>query len=206
MTSPDIERTPIEGGELILLRHWLSAAEAEVLFMQVSEKTRWEQSTIVIAGRKILIPRLNAWYGDPGKDYRYSGTRFQALPWYPELAVLKRKVQESIDRFRPRGDFNVNSALLNLYRDGNDSVGWHSDDEAELGPHPQIASVSLGEGRRFLFRHRREKTRKLELFLDSGSLLFMFGDIQHHWQHCIPKTRKPKEKRINVTFRQVVSN
>lgn len=204
--ATEVERIAVDGGELILLHNWLNAAEARNSFLSLREKTAWEQSSIVIAGKTVAIPRLNAWYGDEGKSYSYSGTRFEALPWYPELHELKRKVQDTISQFPPEVDLHVNSALLNLYRDGNDSVGWHSDDEAALGPRPQIASVSLGATRRFLFKHRHDKNQKLEFALASGSLLLMFGDIQKRWRHCVPKTRKSVGERINLTFRQIVSN
>lgn len=203
-----LERITLDGGELVLINNWLNPAEAESCFSRLRTTAEWEQSKITLAGKQLRIPRLNAWYGDEGKTYTYSGKRFEALPWIKELVRLKSKVQLSIDRiesgFWGGTRFEVNSALLNLYRDGADSVGWHSDNERELGPRPQIASVSLGETRRFLFKHRRNKLNKVELTLRSGSLLLMLGDVQRHWLHSVPKTRKPVGERINITFRQVV--
>jgi alkylated DNA repair dioxygenase AlkB len=197
------ERITIDHGELVLFRNWLSPAEAEHYFVRLREKTDWEQSTIVIAGRPVRIPRLNAWYGDPGMSYRYSGTRFEALPWTTELAELRARVQSVANDLPEPMHFAINSALLNRYRNGDDSVGWHSDNEPELGPCPQIASLSLGASRRFVLKQRRNQNRKLELELTSGSLLLMLGNMQSHWLHAIPKTRKPVGERINLTFRQV---
>lgn len=197
------ERLTIDQGELVLFHNWLSPEAAAECFDRLRESTPWEQSTITIAGRPVRIPRLNAWFGEPGMTYRYSGTRFAALPWTAELANLRLKVQSVVDELPGSVDFDINSALLNLYRNGDDSVGWHSDDEPELGPHPQIASLSLGASRRFVLKNRHNKSNKLELELNAGSLLFMLGDTQQHWLHAVPKTRKSVGERINVTFRQI---
>jgi alkylated DNA repair dioxygenase AlkB len=198
------ERISLDHGELVFIPDWLSPAGADEYFHRLRDTTAWEQSTITIAGRAVSIPRLNAWYGDRGMSYRYSGTRFEALPWTSEITELRSKVQETADGFCGSVQFAINSALLNLYRDGSDSVGWHADNEAELGPRPQIASVSLGASRRFVLKHRRNKEQKMELELTSGSLLLMLGDLQQHWLHAVPKTRKPVGERINITFRQVL--
>ncbi|MEX1032225.1 MAG: alpha-ketoglutarate-dependent dioxygenase AlkB [Cellvibrionaceae bacterium] len=200
------ERIEVEGGELILVRDWLDRDSAEWYFGELRTATDWEQSTIVIAGREVRIPRLNAWYGDRGRAYTYSGKRFEALPWSESLASLRGRTQDTVDGFASAVEFRINSALLNLYRNGADSVGWHSDDEPELGPRPQIASVSLGASRRFVLKHRRDAANKLELILDSGSLLLMLGGIQHRWRHALPKTRRPVGERINITFRQVFAS
>ncbi|MGQ9425200.1 alpha-ketoglutarate-dependent dioxygenase AlkB family protein [Gilvimarinus sp. F26214L] len=192
----------MEGGELLLIRGWLDTNESSKLFSSLRRTIAWEQSTIRIAGRPVQIPRLNAWYGDPGCGYRYSGTDFEPHPWTPELQTLRERVQTTLAKICP--GFHINSALLNLYRDGADSVGWHSDNEPELGPRPQIASVSLGGSRRFVFKHRRDKGLKHELLLESGSLLLMLGDTQRNWVHALPKTRKPVQERINITLRQII--
>ena len=197
------ERIPLEHGELLLIENWLSPAAADNAFAALHEQTAWEQSIITIAGRQLPIPRLNAWYGDPGTAYSYSGTRFEPRPWSGALASLKEAVQQTINEQLPGLDFHINSALLNLYRDGADGVGWHSDNEASLGPRPQIASLSLGGSRRFLLKPRRGAGKTAELELRSGALLLMLGELQAHWLHSIPKTRRPVEPRINVTFRQV---
>lgn len=223
------ETIPVHGGELILIRNWLGKAKADCYFQALNKLVQWQQSTIRIAGRSIPIPRLNAWYGDAGTAYQYSGIRFQPLPWNRPLATLKERVQSTLAKVPPASfaqRLRINSALVNCYRHGQDSVAWHADNEKELGPAPQIASVSLGASRRFLLRRRpavakakREATQtskleltrsvtrdeKIELILDHGSLLFMLGDLQRHWLHCIPKTRTALAARINITFREVIN-
>jgi alkylated DNA repair dioxygenase AlkB len=142
------------------------------------------------------VPRLSAWYGDAGAVYTYSGLRLEPLPWTPVLLEIKQATERlSGTRF--------NSVLLNLYRDGQDSMGWHSDDEPELGPEPVIASVSLGALRRFVFQHKKRRWR-IALDLEPGSVLLMAGATQHHWRHALPKTRRPVAPRINLTFRTIL--
>ena len=158
---------------------------------------QWEQRDITLFARRIPQPRLTSWYGDPDAHYTYSGLNLHPLPWHPALLELRRLLQEKL-----RHDFN--SVLANAYRDGHDSMGWHADDEKELGPKPLIASLSLGEGRRFLLRKKLEKNSKsVGLQLEHGSLLVMQGDSQSRYMHSLPKTRKPAGLRINLTFRQV---
>lgn len=147
----------------------------------------------MLFGRRIALPRLTAWYGEHG--YRYSGIRHQPAPLTPTLAVLK----SSIEAIAKRG---FNSVLLNLYRDGRDSMGWHSDDEAALGPEPEIASLSLGAERRFHLKHRTSGDR-LSLDLGHGSCLIMRGRCQACWQHQLPKTKRKIGPRINLTFRSI---
>jgi alkylated DNA repair dioxygenase AlkB len=184
-----------------ILRYWPSFIEPEEggrLFLALRDTVSWEQTEIVIAGQLRKIPRLNAWYGEAGADYTYSGRLFRAIPWLPELASLKRRVEQAVT-----GHFN--SALVNLYRDGRDSVDWHSDDEPELGRNPVIASISLGEVRRFQFKHRARRDLSLQtLELGHGSLLLMAGEFQHYWKHRLPKMRGVDEPRINITYRYLV--
>lgn len=184
-------------GELLLIRQAFSPEVANRLFLQLREQARWSQDEIVMGGRRVLIPRLQAWYGD--EAYQYSGLKMTPLAWTPILMDIKQKV-ESLSKAR------FNSVLLNLYRDGNDSVGWHSDDEPELGASPVIASVSLGASRDFSLRQKNPGADKLKLRLDSGDLLLMSGLLQHNWQHQLPKTQSPVGERINLTFRLVVGN
>lgn len=197
MQAPtDVEIIAIPGGEL---RYWPAFAgdtEAARLFAALKAETVWEQSRIRIAGRQIPIPRLNAWYGDRGADYSYSGVRLPTRPWTETLNSLKTRVEAATGT-------RFNSALLNLYRDEHDSVDWHSDDEPELGPEPQVASLSLGETRVFELRRRDDHRHKLKLALPGGSLLLMAGDIQHQWQHRVGKEKLPCGERINITFRSV---
>jgi len=146
-------------------------------------------------GKRVAIPRLQAWYGDKGMDYSYSGIILTAKPWPPVLLELKQQVENKCQS-------SFNAVLANLYRDQDDTVGWHSDDETELGKNPVIASVSFGDERNFQLKHK-DSGEKLTIPLTSGSLLVMAGETQHYWQHCLPRTKKMKSSRINLTFRQI---
>jgi alkylated DNA repair dioxygenase AlkB len=171
-------------------------ADSSRLFQQLKNDIEWKQETLFLYGKKILTPRLTAWYGDEGIAYRYSGVTFIALPWTDTLLEIKDKAETfSGSRF--------NSVLLNLYRDGNDSMSWHSDDEKELGLRPVIASVNFGQERRFDFRKKGNPSEKHAIVLTDGSILVMKGDTQHKWQHQVAKSMKAKETRINLTFRLV---
>ena len=172
-------------------------AEADELFADLRAGIGWRQEEVVIFGRARLVPRLVAWHGDPGARYTYSGVAHEPLPWTPVLQAARRRV-ESLSGHR------YNSVLLNLYRDGRDGMGWHADDEPELGRDPVIASVSLGATRRFRLRHRRRRDT-IPLDLGHGSLLLMQGSTQHHWMHAVLKTSRPVGERINLTFRQVAT-
>jgi alkylated DNA repair dioxygenase AlkB len=154
----------------------------------------WEQRVITMYGKPVATPRLTAWFGDVGADYAYSGNKFHPFPWTPELLQIKSKIE-------PIAGIRFNSVLLNYYRDGNDSVAWHSDNEKELGPQPIIASVSFGQVRSFDIRHKQEHARKYSVKLESGSLLLMKGDLQQKWEHRIAKSTAVKKPRINLTFR-----
>ncbi|WP_428977327.1 alpha-ketoglutarate-dependent dioxygenase AlkB family protein [Thalassotalea euphylliae] len=170
--------------------------QAQQLFEQLYQELAWRQDDIFVYGRQITIPRLQAWYGDNQQAYTYSGLTLNALPWTSTLAQVKQAVEAY-------SGCSFNSCLANLYRDGNDSVSWHSDDEAELGINPVIASVSLGAKRDFQLKHKAQ-SEKLTVPLNSGSLLMMAGETQHYWQHCIAKSKRVKSPRINLTFRQIV--
>jgi alkylated DNA repair dioxygenase AlkB len=156
----------------------------------------WQQEDIVIFGERRRVPRLVAWHGDPGTAYTYSGTAHEPLPWTPELQGVRHLV-EAVTGHR------YNSVLLNLYRDGRDGMGWHADDEPELGHEPVIASVSLGATRRFKLRHRGSRSAAGTLDLAHGDLLLMAGATQHHYLHAVPKTARPAGVRVNLTFRWV---
>jgi alkylated DNA repair dioxygenase AlkB len=143
-----------------------------------------------------MFPRLTAWYANLGLTYSYSGVTHQAVPWTPELLAVKRRAELAAGT-------TWNSLLLNFYRDGYDSIGFHADDEPELGTNPVIGSISLGAERRFGMKHPTSG-EKLELELPHGSLLIMGGTSQHHWRHGVPKTRKPVAPRINLTFRRIL--
>src|SRR5690606_6104583 len=188
--------SPIDlpGAELDLRPHWLDTATATAWFTELARDTPWEQPQLLIHGRPLAVPRLLAWYGDPEASYRYSGLEHQPLPWTPLLAGVRAWVQEAIGR-------PFNAVLLNYYRDGNDSMGWHSDDEPELGRDPLIASLNLGGTRRFDLRRKGTTHIGQSLELGNGPLLVMSGETQHHWQHQVAKTRKPVAPRINLALR-----
>lgn len=183
-------------GDLRLWPAAFEAAEAAALFEELRRSTAWQQEEILIFGLRRPVPRLVAWHGDPEARYTYSGTPHEPRPWTPALERVRSRVRQLTDD-------EFNAVLLNLYRDGRDGMGWHSDDEPELGPAPVIASVSLGAARRFCLRHKRRKDLKLDLELGHGSLLLMAGTTQRYWVHAVPKTSRPVGERINLTFRQV---
>lgn len=210
-TNPQVIQLDGDGSQLYFWERFFSPTVAQTYFTQILEQAAWEQSTIVIAGKPVTIPRLNCWYGDPGADYSYSGRLFRAHPWLPVLTVIKQRVdsqiiQQLLGSLGGQGFCGFNSVLCNHYRDGNDSVDWHSDDEPELGDKPFIASVSLGATRTFQLRHKSDRhVAATELPLSHGSLLLMTGEVQHHWQHRVPKLAQSQActARVNLTFRVV---
>lgn len=183
-------------GELYYLAGFISRDAAPELFSSLHVELDWREEEIVITGRRVKVPRLMCWYGDADAAYRYSGVNHIPLPWTDRLLELKQAIEDSCG-------WRFNSALGNLYRNGMDSMGWHADKERELGENPRIASLSLGAERLFRLRHRQGDT--LDLALADGSLLLMGGSLQHHWRHCLPKTRRPCAPRINLTFRHIVT-
>jgi len=187
----------IPDGELVYDADFLCGMDADNLLRTLTEEVDWRQDRIRLFGKEHLIPRLQSFQGDPGISYLYSNLRLDAAPWHPALKQLKNSLTE------PCGT-SFNAVLLNLYRNGQDSMGWHSDDEPELGQNPTIASISLGEARRFLLRRKDDHSIKREIVLEHGSLLVMRGTLQHFWQHSVPRTQKPRAPRINLTFRHVL--
>ena len=180
----------------VLYKEWaLGDLDSESVFNALVEQINWETHQIKMFGKIYDQPRLIAWYGEPNATYSYSGTNMVMNDWTPLLLELK-----SICEAESGSIFN--SVLLNLYRDGNDKVGWHSDDEPELGSEPTIASLSLGAPRRFKFRHRETKV-VVEKTLENGSLVIMSGLSQKCWEHEIPRQAGIKSPRINLTFRKV---
>lgn len=176
---------------------WLGRDEADALLVALQAQVPWEVHRIRMFGRWVDSPRLSCWIGDPGASYVYSGARFEPRPWPAALQALRARIDAE-------AGVAMNSVLANLYRDGRDAMGWHSDDEPELGPRPVIASLSLGAPRRFAFRHRRERSRRLVIELGHGSLLLMSGDSQAEWQHALPRTARPVGPRLNLTFRRIL--
>ncbi|MDM9631998.1 alpha-ketoglutarate-dependent dioxygenase AlkB family protein [Robiginitalea aurantiaca] len=176
---------------------FLSTREADSLFHNLLHSVSWKEDSIRIFGKTYMQPRLTALFGEEGKSYSYSGIQMDPIPFTRELADLKTRIETSSgERFT--------TCLLNLYRDGNDSNGWHADNEKELGKHPFIASVSLGATRIFHIKHRQDKKLRFRMQLLHGSLLLMGGPMQEFWLHQIPKSRQPLGKRINLTFRKII--
>jgi alkylated DNA repair dioxygenase AlkB len=179
---------------------FLAEPEADRALERLWRELEWSQREITLFGRRMLQPRLVAWYGDPAARYTYSGLTLEPLPWHPLLRQLGARIEHFCGH-------RFNSVLANAYRDGRDSMGWHSDDEKELGCKPVIASLSLGATRRFLLRPKRVEpgTRRVSrtLPLEHGSLLLMRGDSQRLFQHALPRSRQPMGLRINLTYRLV---
>ena len=184
--------------DLNFYENFFSQEESSVFLKALSQEIQWKQKSIRIFGKNILEPRLTAWYGDPHAVYAYSGVSMAPYPWIPILIKIKSRVENACEA-------NFNSVLLNLYRDHRDSMGMHSDDEKELGAQPIIASVSLGETRRFVLKHRIQKNNPSKTYwLHSGSLIIMRGDTQKSWKHGIPKESQFCGPRINLTFRNIL--
>lgn len=208
-----VERIPLNQGEVLFSPHFFDEAFCTNAFAFLTQNQQglthfdwpnlnanviqwgninWQQSHIKLFGKSVAQPRLTAWHGD--KTYSYSGLTLHPAPWNPLLVHLRNELEKLTNT-------SFNSVLLNWYRDGQDYMGWHSDDEKELGINPTIASVSFGATRRFVLREKSDHQNKIEFELSNGSVLIMQGALQHHWQHVVPKTAKIKESRINLTFR-----
>ena len=174
----------------------LSSREANQYFDLLMKNILWEHDEVVIFGKRIVTKRKAAWYGDSNYLYTYSNTTKHALPWTKELSYLKQIVEELAGA-------KFNSCLLNLYHNGDEGMGWHSDDEKSLGKNNTIASLSLGVERKFLFKHKQTK-QIVSLVLEHGSLLIMKDATQANWLHSLPKSKNVTQPRINLTFRTIV--
>ncbi|MGL2964034.1 alpha-ketoglutarate-dependent dioxygenase AlkB family protein [Flavobacterium sp. RSB2_4_14] len=179
---------------IVYYSNFFDASRANELFEKLKQEIPWQQDAITVFGKTYPQPRLTALFGNEGKPYSYSNIVMQPNPWNPLLQFIKSEVEEIIEE-------NFTTVLLNYYRDGKDSNGWHADNEKELGRNPIIASVSFGAERNFHLQHNTIKDQKLKINLEHGSLLVMKGETQHFWKHQIPKTAKPIGPRINLTFR-----
>ena len=185
-------------GTATLYHDFLDAQFAMRAFNQIRDESQWEQPEITIFGNTVLEPRLSTWHNELGEGYKYSGVMRRAQPFSEILSDIRNRCAEVTNA-------TFNSVLVNFYRNGQDGLGWHSDNEACNGPEPTIASVSLGATRRFDMRHRKTgETIKIQL--ESGSLLVMAGKSQHCWVHQVAKTKRVNEPRINLTFRCVIEN
>ena len=174
--------------------------EAELFFSRLLDTIPWQQGTIKIFGKELLQPRLFCFMADEGIKYSYSNKELITFPWTKDVISIKSKVEKELNT-------SFNSVLINLYRDGNDSMGWHSDDEKELGQNPKIASITLGYPRKFQFKGKAKNqlTKIKSIELKSGSMFYMFDDFQHLYVHQVPKTKDITESaRINLTFRNIL--
>lgn len=194
---PRAEEIPLVDANLRFFSKFLARSDASRYFECFMGSTPWQDKEVVVWGKRYLQPRLVAWFGEQGTSYSYSGTTLIPHPWSPRLLELRRRVQEYLCS-------EFNSVLLNLYRNERDRMGWHSDDEPELGAHPVIASLSLGAPRVFQLKHKYRPELGVRSFeLPPGSLFVMSGETQRFWLHSIRKEVKPTAPRINLTFRQI---
>jgi len=193
--STSNEYFKITDGEYIHIPDFFNKKEASKYFEALKQDIKWKQEEILMYGKLIKFPRLTAWYGEDDKPYSFSGLKLTPQPWNDDLLSIKRRIE-------PKSDVKFNSVLLNFYRDGNDSISWHTDAEKELGINPVIASVNFGAERKFQLKHR-QNGEKIDINLQHGSLLIMKGELQHHWLHQVPKTKSLVGERINLTFRVI---
>lgn len=188
----------IPDGKLTFHEGFFDLKESQVLQSRLIETIEWSQDEVIVYGKKHKIPRLNAWYGEEGKAMTYSGLTLEPKPWTEELIQIKQRIEKTTG-------YTFNSCLLNYYRDGKDGMGWHQDNEKELGKNPVIASITFGETRPFQLKHISNKElKKIDIPLTSGSLLIMAGETQHYWKHQIPKTKRTLNPRLNLTFRKII--
>jgi alkylated DNA repair dioxygenase AlkB len=193
-----VERISMPDADVSYLKHLPLGQPATQVLQRLLAEIAWRSEEVVMWGRRVPQPRLTAWYGDRGASYAYSGLALDPSPWTPLLLDIKARIEAAAGS-------SFNSALLNHYRDHRDSIGFHSDDEPELGKRPVIASLSLGEERIFILKHKKSKlVEPVHLRLASGSLLLMRGDTQHCWRHGILKEGRPCGPRVNLTFRTIV--
>ena len=185
-------------GETFFYPGFFSPEKSDLYFQQLQKNLEWKWEPIKMFGKMVMQPRLTALYGDPGRPYGYSGISMKPLVWNRELLEMK----EVIESF---SGVLFTHVLCNLYRDGQDSMGWHRDNEAVLGRNPNIASVTFGATRVFQIRHYETKSHKIDIPLTHGSLLLMSGESQHYWEHQLPKSKKVVGTRINLTFRKLLS-
>jgi alkylated DNA repair dioxygenase AlkB len=185
----------ILNGEYLYIPDFFALPKANEYLKTFKETIHWKQESMNMYGKQVMFPRLTSWYGESDKPYTFSGITLQPHPWSKELLEIKAVIE-------PVCEVVFNSVLLNLYRDGNDSISWHTDAEKELGKNPLIASVNFGAERKFQIRHNQTQ-EIIDIHLKHGSLLVMKGELQHFWKHQVPKQKKITEERINLTFRVI---
>ncbi|WP_111672279.1 alpha-ketoglutarate-dependent dioxygenase AlkB family protein [Algoriphagus litoralis] len=184
-------------GEAIFYPEFFSKNASDHYFDFLSKSLHWKEEPIRMFGKMVMQPRLTALYGNETKPYGYSGISMTPFPWTPELMEIKRKLLDFTE-------VEFTHVLCNFYRNGQDSMGWHRDNESVLGRNPTIASVTFGATRMFQMRHYETKKQKVQVPLTHGSLLIMSGESQHYWEHQIPKTKRNLGPRINLTFRKLL--
>lgn len=196
MYGDHVNLLPIPG-EALFLPGFFNEEESNTYFNDLTTGVAWKQEPIKIFGKTVMQPRFTAFYGDEGISYSYSGITMNALPWTETMIKIKTRIEEKYNA-------RFNACLLNHYRNGIDSMGWHRDNEKNLGKYPLIASVSFGAHRIFQFRHYVEKIPIISVDLTHGSALIMKGETQHYWEHRLPKTVQVTSPRINLTFRLII--
>ena len=193
--SNDADLIKINNGEYIYIPNFYKKEIADKYLQRLISDIKWKQESMKMYGKEIPFPRLTSWYGDNDKPYSFSGIKLQPNPWSPGLLKIKSDIE-------PKAEVSFNSVLLNRYRDGSDSISWHTDAEKELGTNPVIASVNFGAERKFQLKHK-ETNERIDILLKHGSLLIMQGELQHFWKHQIPKSKKVNQERVNLTFRVI---
>ncbi len=196
MLKTNMQKLHLPDADISYFPNFLNPSKASDLFRELRDSISWRQDPITVFGKTYPQPRLTALYGNNGKPYSYSNITMNPNPFTNELSELKERIEAITG-------VSFTTCLLNLYRDGRDSNGWHADNEKELGRNPVIASISLGQERFFHLKHRNRPELKHKLLLENGSLLIMQGETQHHWLHQIPKTARTIGERINLTFRVI---
>ncbi len=186
----------LKDADILYYPDFFTPEESEFYFKTLLENTNWREDDITVFGKTYKQPRLTALFADNNKSYSYSNITMHPEVFSKELKTIKQKIETQIEK-------QFTTCLVNLYRNGQDSNGWHADDEKELGLNPVIASISFGSTRRFKLKHKTDSSQKLTIDLKSGSLLVMQGTTQHFWKHQIPKTKKIVSERINLTFRYI---
>ena len=186
------------GADIEYFPSFFNTEELDYFFKTLLKNIKWQQDKLTIYGKEVNLPRLTAWYGETGKTYMYSGIKMDPLPWNKELTEIKMKIET-------KSGVEFNSVLLNLYRNGNDHLSWHADDELELGNNVNIGSVNFGTTRDFQLKHRLNKEiKKINISLEHGSFLLMKHPTQINWLHRVPKRSKISDHRINLTFRRIL--
>lgn len=180
-----------------IYHNWLDKSTADAFYLALKNEVIWKEDYVTLFGKRHLAPRLIAWQNDKNKPYAYSGVEHESTNFTKTVHKIKMGVEKKLQQ-------SFNSVLINFYRNGTDSMGWHADNEKILGQNPTIASVSLGELRNFKLKHIKTG-EKINIQLPNGSLLVMKGETQHFWKHSIPKTKKEIGGRINLTFRTLIS-